>query len=143
MQQQQQKPPLPLETASPLHQGNSPQSHSGVNLPSPHIPHGRSHRECHLRTWTGGPGSVPRAAPPARAWPCTSTTRTVLEVNGHGSLFFFFFDTLHQSVTTFYKCYSIMKDFRDYGNQDDSTGDASLNRMRLASLFFPLQRRRK
>lgn len=32
-----------------------------------------------------------------------------------------------------------MKDFWDYGNQDDSTGDASPNRMRLASLFFPFK----
>lgn len=36
-----------------------------------------------------------------------------------------------------------MKDFWDYGNQDDSTGDASLNRMRLASLFFPPSKKKK
>lgn len=29
-----------------------------------------------------------------------------------------------------------MKDFWDYVNQDKSTGDTSLNRMRLSRLFF-------
>lgn len=56
-------------------------------------------------------------------------------------------DTLYPSITTFYKCYSIMKDFRDYVNQDKSTDDTSLNRMRLSRFFFffslPLQRRGK
>lgn len=35
-----------------------------------------------------------------------------------------------------------MKDFWDYVNQDDSTSDTSLNRMRLAS-FFPPSKKKK
>lgn len=51
----------------------------------------------------------------------------------------FFPDTLYQSITTFYKRYSIMKGFWDYVNQDKSTGNTflNINRIRLSSLFFP------
>lgn len=56
-----------------------------------------------------------------------------------GFIYLFFFDTLYQSITTFYKRYSVTKGFWDYVNQDKSTGDTSLNinTMRLSSLFFP------
>lgn len=35
-----------------------------------------------------------------------------------------------------------MKDFWDYVNQDKSTGDTSLNRMRLASFPTPLSKKK-
>lgn len=41
------------------------------------------------------------------------------------------------NVTTFYASYSIMEGFWDYANQDQSTHDISLNRMRLCSLPPP------
>lgn len=53
-------------------------------------------------------------------------------------------DSLLPRASTFYKCYSMARDFWDYVDQDKSTsGDTSLNKMRWSSCLSPLQRRKQ
>lgn len=134
-------PPLPEDNSPTIPTRGEP----AESVPSP--PPAELWRECHLRTWTRinqDLHNLDSDLTPARDASQKLTLWKPLEMNYHWSFLDFFGDTLYQSITTFYKCYSIMKDFRDYVNQDKSTGDTFLNRMRFSSfLFFSPSREKK